>query len=337
MTLKVIETFNDARISMTPGHRDTRIQPMVKVDGDRDLYVQGKSILLSCPNTHYGHNLMDESSRLWSLLDKNFLSDVDNIVIFSAQVTSNSNRIIEANNWHQDPVSDLTGILWFLSLLVAFEEAYSKKLVLVYNTNVVFSTLFVPSKLMWAGCGHGAVNLDLQEVFSKIRNFYNPSGRMFRKILITRSWIDHLCLTALKGQWHRAHDNVRICLNNDELEELFTSFGFEILTFEKMDFKAQIKACSEAQVLAGLGGSGLHNSCYVFANCHVISLGDNRWFNSAFEMNGNQDYCNMMSPNLVYHFIKMVLKNREACTYSLDIPYYKSRISNILSNNLVLK
>ncbi len=69
----------------------------------------------------------------------------------------------------------------------------------------------------------------------------------------------------------------RVVANEVEMEREFLRRGFRVLYPETMGFEDQIALYSRADCMAGISGSGLHNSIFMRPQATVIELGDARY------------------------------------------------------------
>lgn len=64
----------------------------------------------------------------------------------------------------------------------------------------------------------------------------------------------------------------RPVINEQEVEEVFRSFGFEVLHPGEMSFEEQVSIYSQAEVLAGFSGSAMHNTIFMPENSRAVHL-----------------------------------------------------------------
>lgn len=64
--------------------------------------------------------------------------------------------------------------------------------------------------------------------------------------------------------------------NSKEVEQLFTEYGFEVLYPEQHSIEEQVKIFANARVLAGEGGSALHNNILCAPGTRIINLQSGR-------------------------------------------------------------
>jgi capsular polysaccharide biosynthesis protein len=72
-------------------------------------------------------------------------------------------------------------------------------------------------------------------------------------------------------------DLFRVVANEAHIETAFQRRGFEVIYPETMPFEDQIALYSRAKAVAGISGSGLHNSLFMQPETTVIELGDPRY------------------------------------------------------------
>jgi capsular polysaccharide biosynthesis protein len=72
-------------------------------------------------------------------------------------------------------------------------------------------------------------------------------------------------------------DLFRVVANEAHIETTFERRGFEVIYPESMRFEDQIALYSRAQWVAGISGSGLHNSLFMQPDATIIELGDPRY------------------------------------------------------------
>lgn len=72
-------------------------------------------------------------------------------------------------------------------------------------------------------------------------------------------------------------DLFRVVANEAHIETAFQRRGFEVLYPETMRFEDQIALYSRAKAVAGISGSGLHNSLFMRPDATIIELGDPRY------------------------------------------------------------
>lgn len=71
---------------------------------------------------------------------------------------------------------------------------------------------------------------------------------------------------------HRASQNNRRIINDEEVLEVFIMWGFEVIDFEKLDFEEQRKVAGAASIIAGVHGAGLTNMLFMEKGSTVLEL-----------------------------------------------------------------
>ena len=70
--------------------------------------------------------------------------------------------------------------------------------------------------------------------------------------------------------------------NEDDVENLFRRFGFEIYYLEDMSFAEQIELISSSQFLAGIHGAGLTHSIWMSEGASVIDIVSDKYWTECF-------------------------------------------------------
>lgn len=66
--------------------------------------------------------------------------------------------------------------------------------------------------------------------------------------------------------------------NESEIESLFERYGFRIIHPELLPIEAQIALFSDARMIAGLGGSAMHNTVFSDPEAKVLMVSARQWF-----------------------------------------------------------
>lgn len=125
------------------------------------------------------------------------------------------------------------------------------------------------------------------------------------------------------GRW-RAY---RPFSNEDEVEELFASLGFEVIHPERLNFAQQVAMYKRAEVVAGYPGSELHNAVFMKPGALLLKVGSLR---SRSVANPNQRLCDELGRVRAefLHFEGEVVdwKNRLG---QVDIDCLRSRVERL--------
>lgn len=125
----------------------------------------------------------------------------------------------------------------------------------ILGRQTVFDEIVVPEQL-WAYNRH--VNVRMRGLYERIRNRHaapKSTGRIF--LSRTQAAPSRLANTA-------------------EVEDVFASFGFQVLYPEDVAIARQLVLYANCEVLAGLAGSGMHNCLFARPGLMTIEVGDAR-------------------------------------------------------------
>jgi capsular polysaccharide biosynthesis protein len=77
-----------------------------------------------------------------------------------------------------------------------------------------------------------------------------------------------------RGRYHNPKSPHRICTNENELVDIAVSrHGFQAVTPESMSWREQIGLFSQAEIILGQAGSGLHNALFAGPGTRLASIG----------------------------------------------------------------
>ncbi len=136
-----------------------------------------------------------------------------------------------------------------------------EKIAFVGSEALTFEELLVPERLF--RLNHSAdprSRWTYQHLSSETQEPFPPSPRLY----LSRR---HFSRTNFE----------RVVANEVEMEREFLRRGFRVLYPETMGFEDQIALYSRADCMAGISGSGLHNSIFMRPQSSVIELGDPRY------------------------------------------------------------
>lgn len=125
----------------------------------------------------------------------------------------------------------------------------------ILTRQTVFDEIVVPEQL-WAYNRH--VNVHMRALYGRIRDRHaarKSTGRIF----LSRA-------AALPSR----------LANPLEVEEVFASFGFQVLYPEEIAIARQLSLYANCEVLAGLSGSAMHNCLFARPGLMTIEVGDAR-------------------------------------------------------------
>lgn len=118
---------------------------------------------------------------------------------------------------------------------------------------------------------------------------YMPSPAILRRRYIDpigRDVFDRVRNLALSSSW-QSKDRIYVSRskapgrgleNEKEVEDVFFRYGFTIIHPQEMAIEDQIKAFRDAKMIAGTGGSAMHNAIYSGKDAKVLILATDTWF-----------------------------------------------------------
>jgi hypothetical protein len=168
---------------------------------------------------------------------------------------------------------DLYPFVWeCLELLGIYRED-----VVFLNPHTLYNTIVVGSSLTHNGLSNSPPHKGVFDIIGRMRG--NCEGP--EKIYVSRrTWL------------HNKFDNIgtnyterRRCVNEDEVAELFKSYGYEEVFCENMNMKEKIGLFNSAKYVAGPIGGGMCNVIFSTPKTKVISINSPLFFdvNSRFE------------------------------------------------------
>lgn len=150
--------------------------------------------------------------------------------------------------------NNLVKLHGYQSYLLELLGIKTEKFKPIYKKNV-FKSLDVPEQ-GWIIAG--PVNSKSKKIYEKIHKLHNKS-QIYKKIFLSRK-----------------QDKMIRIKNIDKVNDFFKFHGYEIVYPEEINIKKQLELYSNAEVLAGFSGSGLHNSIFSNQETLIVELGDIR-------------------------------------------------------------
>jgi len=122
----------------------------------------------------------------------------------------------------------------------------------------------------------------------------------------------------------------RPLVNEEDVESMFSSLGFDVIHPEHMPFHDQVNIFSRAHVVAGLTGSAMHNSVFMPEGSLAISIGHHRRNNPAAPVT-NQLICDKLA-HVRSGFVPFQgeLIDEETKQARIDVAYLQSEIERQL-------
>lgn len=199
--------------------------------------VAGDTIYLGWLIPHYGHFLMETLSRLWVLE----LLEGRKSYKFLFNFYKDGNDFIKSKRWAEE-------------FLLSF--GINKEDIIFADNNYEYERLVIPQQSLIL---HSSVNVKSQYyIWNKIKEYFKPedsSGK--RKVYLSRK--------LLKKEKRRL-------ANEEEVEKVFSKFGFEIIYPEQISLKEQVELLHQSNVVVGPSGSALHNAAFMQEGSLLISL-----------------------------------------------------------------
>ena len=191
----------------------------------------------------FGHFLVETLTTLWPRLD----AAPTGIVFHSSFGRSST------DDWHRRLV-DLAG--WAdVPLHVVGREG-----------PVRVERLLVPGRSVAL---HAWAHPEARVVWERIADGFRGPGP--ERVYVSRTRLN----AARRAAGHRRP--VRTTAEHDRaLDEVFSAHGFEVYSPETLGIDDQLRTVASAQVIAGLSGSGLHQSAFLAPGGRVLEIGDGR-------------------------------------------------------------
>ena len=128
-----------------------------------------------------------------------------------------------------------------------------------------------------------------------------------------------------RGKWIKPSPH-RVCLNSEELEDFFLAQDeWHVVHPQDLSLGEQLEVFSNAKVVVGEEGSGLHNSLFMPSESHVISLRNTHNFGLI-----QSGLCRVKSQteHFVFESIGAQQSNNRSANFYIDI----CRLSDVLSS-----
>ena len=262
----------------TLGNNEWKPNDTASITPPSDLnFIKGRSLYLGHYTGHYGHFLIETLSRFWAIHHIDALQFYDHYIFHPFL--------------HQCP--SFKSFAPAALALKAF-NILDKDIILI-DQYTGFENISVPSSLFQINFG----------VRQEMRNTYNQLVNYSKSNQPQRSRLQHIVNFFNKAPVsdkvyvsRRRTKGYHPMRNEKEVEAVFKHHGFFILHPEHYSYQDQIILLNNASVLAGVEGSGLHNSVFMTRGQKVIQIGTPR------EPSGdilNQRLCNSLSDVISHH------------------------------------
>ncbi|MDO6617641.1 DUF563 domain-containing protein [Shewanella sp. 6_MG-2023] len=244
---------------------------------------KGRYLYLGFYTEHYGHFLLETLSRLWATKEADYDGFIFNEFVIPRKTSGTSSL---ANACFSAFGIDLDKIH------IVTEDTY-------------FEYLFVPNSQFYiVNKAHPSYIDTYQSIFtSHVSSQKEPHQRIY----LSRSAVQK---------------RKRKVLNEAQIEKAFIEHGFIIIHPQELSFTKQLEIFSQAKIMAGLEGSGLHNCVFMPENGEVINLCGPR---SPRRIKCNQVICNGLNAHqgVVLPFVGEVV-NQEKQISRMNIPHVKT-------------
>lgn len=182
---------------------------------------------------HFGHMLMDTSSRLWYVISH---PECTARIAF-VTIPSSPSFFVEGDMHYR-----------FLEML----GIEASRVLLVWQPTE-FTRVLVPDETVFLE-GRGAYKKEALVTFNKLRDSALPSER--KKIYLTRS----------------KYNELNPSIGEEAFEEFFASRGYEVVSPELLSFDEQVSLFAHATHIAGTTGSVTHLACCAANDAECIFL-----------------------------------------------------------------
>ncbi|MBK8815428.1 MAG: glycosyltransferase family 61 protein [Methylococcaceae bacterium] len=259
---------------------------------------------------NFGHLLLEAPARFWFL---NSINVEDYHFIF--------HPLNYARNFiGQVPIKNVFKDSFTQILFESF--GIDKKQIILADQDLCVKELIIPSSLFFL---NQTIDSTQMSIYNKIKykliqntgeKRHNSSGEDFfirKKLYLSR----RLLKTAIQN---------RKAINEEELEQLFKSYGFEIIFPERLSLAEQIILLNKAEIIAGCDGSALHMGVFLPPSSKIITL-------TTRGIITNQLLIGAMN-NIETHFINAGLDKSTPYKYGkwrANIPFIQENLEQILN------
>lgn len=233
--------------------------------------INGNSLYLGHYTGHYGHFLLESLARFWVLLEEDISIKKFDHFIFHPFL-------------HKAPYPED-----FSPARICFGcFGIDSKKIIILDDYHEFETIAVPQPLFEI---NHKVHKDMIDVYNEVKR-YGVRLKSSRVGFINqlKGWTNAGDLKLYVSR--RKAKGYHPMLNELDVEKIFINQGYKIFHPEKWTFQQQLAIFNRAKIIAGVEGSGLHNSVFMGQETTVISIGTPR--NPSGKIL-NQYLCNRLS------------------------------------------
>jgi len=260
--LPIYAEREEFEIAANKGNRLVNSHQLSESDLKDAEILNGQYVYLGYLRKHFGHFLLESISRLWAVLK---LGPDINVIV------------------HGD--EDLNALPSYIKFIFSLLDLDINRITLATRTMVFENLLFPESEFEIRWKGSASYAHLFSELHARSARIY-PHHVTPNRVYLTRRQLK------TKKDWAR----MKQVENEEEIENLFASRGFEIVAPETLPLHMQIATIGRARQIAGLKGSALHMGLFSQQpKARLIQL--------CHQPAGNQAIVNGIKKNLEAHDI----------------------------------
>ena len=296
-------------------HELTKIIPKSYTFSRKNIFTKGQKLFNS-----RGNEILTDCSRMSKQSIKNKAR-----FFYRNKVNINSYKLIEKSSWIMDEKSRkffhwMTDNLSRIGLLL--KQNINDPIIIDQET---YDCSFVKESIEL---------LKVNFIITPNEKFYKykeitvtsktaPSGNYNKELLNFISYqliksVSDLPESNIKRIWiSRSKTNHRKIKNENEIREIFESYGFKIVYPEQNNLEENIKLFNNAEWVAGLHGAGLTNMMFMEKNNNILEIrrkddnNNNCYFTMASDLEQNYFYLNAESLNKNFYLSDCILDPNE--------------------------
>lgn len=252
--------------------------------------LKGHYLYLGFYTEHYGHFLLETLARLWAFTDDKYDGVIFNEFVIPRQYQGVSS----------------------FSQLFFTPFGIDSNCILIVDAATQFEKLDVPNPQFYIG---NKADIDYINTYRMISRYYvQNTKKECLRIYLSRSKL-------LKRK--------RKVINEVAIEREFVNYGFIVVHPQELSFQEQLTLYSQADILAGMEGSGLHNCVFMPPGGIVVNLCGVRKPKS---IKSNQKICNELAQvtGLALPFSGETI-NKDKLISRYDIPHVRKWLRQNLS------
>lgn len=281
---------------------------------NQSRFIPGTCVYMGWLLHNFGHLLLEAPARFW--------------ILESIDVTK-INFVFHPLNYRRDitgyiPVSNILEDSFTRILCDSF--GISKQQILLADQDLCVEELIIPSPLFFL---NQTVDPSQLSIYKKIKAHLIQNHEGKPDTLTGTEVFDKEKIYFSRRLLKKAIQN-RKAKNEDAIEQLFISYGFEIVYPEQLSFQEQVQLLSKADVVAGCEGSALHMGVFMPPSAKMIIL-------TTRGIVTNQLLVSALA-NIETHFIHAGIDRSALYTtgiWEADIPFIKENLEKIINATIV--